>query len=225
MDRKDEVKKKIDVAMRLYEDEDMIYIGNLGKISALKEVNYLTNKLQIDMKATRTFDRIVKRPYRDNPFSYIIQLIQKIINLVLKNDKNIRYRKSEKEKILSDIETLLRSKSDINDFSAELNRLLGEKEIFNLSTFTEKACVDYSYLNKLINRKLPNKAVVSREFTLKLCLALELDLNESNDFISRAGYVICGQNKRDVVISVCLQYHAGVIDTNLILDELGLKIL
>jgi len=223
MDKKKEVKKKIDIVMKLYEDEDIIYTGNLDKISTLQEASYLTNVLQFDMEATRSFEKIVDRMNWYNPLSYIMRLIQKIINVVSKKGKHIRHRKTEKEKILTDIETLLRSKSDINDFSTELNKLLGEKEVDNLSAFADKACVDYSYLNKIINRKLPDKTVVSRDFTIKLCLALELDLNESNDLISRAGYVICGQNKRDIVVSVCLQYRTGVMETNLILDELELK--
>lgn len=224
MNKKETVEREINFKTKLFQDEDIIYTGDLKTISALQNANYLTEIFEYDTEAINVFENVLKSVPLFTPFVSLMKLIKKIIGVVSKKSNYKRNKDEQKKKVLSEIEKLLLNNSDISSFTSELNVISGKKGI-SLTSLADKACVDYSYLNKFINNKLPIGAVVSRDFTLKLCLALELNLHETNELITKAGYIICGQNERDIVISVCIENLVGLMTTNEILYDKGLRTL
>lgn len=223
MHKKDDVKKKIEIFTKLYEGHGIIYACNLDHIPSLKESKHLTSPLNQDLISVLYIENYINE-HKYSPLYLIMKLVQKIIVVVSNIGKSQKEIKLNKDKLISDIESMLQSKADEFDFIKELNKIIYTKN-YSIAELAKRANADYKYLNELVNRKKPKDAIIGRDFVLKLCLALELKLDETNYLISLLGYIICGRNPRDIIISVCIESQAGLQETNLILYEKGFKLL
>ncbi len=227
MQKRDEINRKVDIATSLYEKQDVFYVGDtnncLSIISKRNSVNKSVKLLSEDMQLTTTWTTLYKSAFT-KPIFFLIKLMEYIVRKSKKVDDRIEHRR-DKEKILEEIDEALKVDANILDVVQKLNQIIFEKDL-KLVEVADRSDIDYSYLNKFLNKKFDNNnKTITKSFLLRLCLALELDLNDTNDLICRAGYFLCGQDKRDIVISICIDNKAGLILTNQILDEKGFKIL
>ncbi|HZG85611.1 hypothetical protein [Paenibacillus sp.] len=130
----------------------------------------------------------------------------------------------DKHAMVYKIQEMLREEATHASFAQELNRIAFAK-VSTVKELSERSNIEYSYLNKLLNNKLRPNATISRDLTIKLCLALELDLLEANELMSRAGYILCGNTERDRLLSLCVQEKTGVMTANEILEARQLPLL
>jgi transcriptional regulator with XRE-family HTH domain len=66
----------------------------------------------------------------------------------------------------------------------------------------------------------------SRDTAIALSIALKLDLEDTIDFLSRAGYTLSHSNKKDVVIEYFIrEKHYNIFDINEVLHRLGQPII
>lgn len=107
------------------------------------------------------------------------------------------------------------------DFAYLLNKNIPSD--MKLRDLSDKAQVDYSYLNKIVNKKIPDDLQISKDVVIKLCLSLKLGLITSKKMLFKAGYSLSNSIKRDLVLRNCISKKLSVIDTNLELDKHKLK--
>jgi hypothetical protein len=103
-----------------------------------------------------------------------------------------------------------------------LLRLIDEKSLTDAEVY-KRANLDRKFFSKIRCNPYykPKKKNV-----IALALALELDNKTSKTFIKKAGYILTGANKFDVVIRYCLEN--GIYDlykVNLMLEGRGLDTL
>jgi hypothetical protein len=235
-----DVEKKILALDHELEERNIVLVPDLTQIQVFKEnpksiqeyIPYIQNSIDYTMDLASALKKFLF-----SPFLFISDLIRKN-NFIKKTSKDtietdnysnaltttsIKKIKSNDE-IFSSILTMVEDNADTETF-AERVKTLSFQKYNTTKEFSEKANIDYSHLNKLINGKLRENAVISRDLAVKICLALELDLLESNELLSLAGYILCGNTSRDRVLSLCVMHKVGVITTNIILDKRRLPIL
>ncbi|OLS36218.1 hypothetical protein [Bacillus sp. MRMR6] len=236
-----DVEKEILALDHELEERNIVLMPDLTQIQVFKEnptsiqefIPYIQNSIDYTMDLASALKKFLY-----SPFLFFTDLIRKN-NLVKKTSKNtietdnnysssltrtsVKKIKSNDE-IFSSILTMVEDNADTETF-AERVKALSFHKYNTTKEFSAKANIDYSHLNKLINGKLRENAVISRDLAIKICLALELDLLESNELLSLAGYILCGNTSRDRVLSLCVMHKVGVITTNMILDKRGLPIL
>jgi len=116
--------------------------------------------------------------------------------------------------VMSDaIPDFLKIKGDT--FQERLFKLIDEKGMTDVQVYS-KADIDRKLFSKIRSNKdyKPKKNTV-----LLLCLAMELDMNETNDLLRRAGYALTDGNIGDRIISYCIEnnnYDIGEIDAYLL---------
>ena len=88
------------------------------------------------------------------------------------------------------------------------------------------------YKTAQIDRRLFSKIMSNREYkpakdtVIALALALKLSLEETNDLLSRAGYILSHSNKKDVIIEYFLRERIYKLnDINEVLFNLDQKII
>ncbi|MBQ0060046.1 MAG: macro domain-containing protein [Lachnospiraceae bacterium] len=83
---------------------------------------------------------------------------------------------------------------DLPTLSEYLQQLINKRGLTNVETYT-RANMDKKYFSKLINGKVhPTKLKL-----LTLCIALELNLDETIDFLAMAGYALTPLSKTDLI--------------------------
>lgn len=130
------------------------------------------------------------------------------------------------KKIILDLEQILKENEETLSFIDELKVHVNlALQSISLKKLSDNVQIDYSYLNKLLNNKLPDNTVISRDLIVKFGLALQLDFIETNKLLAKSGYILCGQNVRDIILGLCLDHRVGIIDTNILLEQRGLRML
>jgi hypothetical protein len=235
-----DVEKKILALDRSLEERNIVLVPDLTQIQVFKEnpktLQEYIPYIQSSIDYTRDLTGALRK-FLYSPFLFITELVRKIKfikttseNIIeMENKSNLLTSTSIKtiksnDEIFSSILTMVEDNADTETFAQRVKNLSFQK-YKTTKDFSQSANIDYSHLNKLINGKLRENAVISRDLAVKICLALELDLLESNELLSLAGYILCGNTTRDRVLSLCVMHKVGVMTTNILLDKRGLPIL
>ncbi|MEH7123715.1 hypothetical protein V7127_10705 [Bacillus sp. JJ1773] len=235
-----DVEKKILALDQSLEERNIVLVPDLTQIQVFKEnpksLQEYIPYIQSSIDYTTDLASALKK-FLYSPFLFITELVRKI-NFIKKTPGNViemdnyptpfsltsvKTIKSNDE-IFNSILTMVEDNADSETFAQRVKTLSFQK-YKTTKEFSESANVDYSHLNKLINGKLRENAVISRDLAIKICLALELDLLDCNELLSLAGYILCGNTRRDRVLSLCVMHKVGVTTANIILEKRGLPIL
>ena len=107
-------------------------------------------------------------------------------------------------------------------FTKTLLDLIQKKELKN-STVYKKANISKQHFSKLINDP---DAKPSKQTAIALALALELDLNGTQDLIGRAGYTLSNSSTFDLIIRYFIeQRQYNVVEINIALYEFDQSLL
>lgn len=168
------INKNIDIVNELVIREDILYLSDVSNLPTLKEDKRLTEIISRDIATSmeiRSFLYIVKSI---PGVSYVV----KMFYCLKKIKENSRLKESkymvEKGKVIAEIESVLRGNLNENDFIQGLNKTISESG-YTQSQLANKAPIDYTYLNKILNRKLPPGSTVSRDIIIKIALAFGID--------------------------------------------------
>ena len=105
-------------------------------------------------------------------------------------------------------------------FCEKLRQILSQKRMASTDVY-KAANVEKSLFSKIYNNKdyKPNK-----DTAVSIALGLELTLEEAEDLLGRAGYMLSHSDVRDIVLECCFRKKIyNVIEVNIILDKLGYK--
>ena len=107
-------------------------------------------------------------------------------------------------------------------FTETLLALIRKKGLKNSQVY-KKANISKQHFSKIIND--PN-AKPSKQTTIALALALELDLDETKDLISRAGFALTNSSTFDLIIRYFIEHKQfNVIEINIALYEFDQSLL
>ena len=127
---------------------------------------------------------------------------------------------SKKEFSESDESKLEERIKHISDtFSEYLMYIIKEKGLVNSDVY-KKAIVDKKVFSKIKNNinYHPQKSTV-----LQLCIGLELNLDETEDLLARAGYALSPSDKTDIIFSYFIENEIyDMIEIDIQLEEHGL---
>lgn len=104
-------------------------------------------------------------------------------------------------------------------FSEYLMYIIKEKGLVNSDVY-KKAIVDKKVFSKIENNinYHPQKSTV-----LQLCIGLELNLDETEDLLARAGYALSPSDKTDIIFSYFIENEIyDMIEIDIQLEEHGL---
>lgn len=236
-----DVEKKILALDRALEERSIILVPDLTQIQVFKDnpktlqeyIPYIQSSIDYTRDLTGAFKKFLY-----SPFLFISEIIRKIQFRKTTSSENVidigkvsntspsNFVKSIKsdDEVFTSILTMVEEHANTETFSQRV-KVLSFQKFKTTKDFSELASIDYSHLNKLLNGKLRDNAVISRDLTIKICLALELDLLEANELLSLAGYILCGNTSRDRVLSLCVMQKTGVTTANIILEKRGLPLL
>jgi transcriptional regulator with XRE-family HTH domain len=189
--------------------------------------------------------------YRENLKDYIFDLyyeekyedLRSEIEIVrsLKADSDMKLKEINREnvKLSSHVESEVGEK-DLKDIARELEKIVENRK--DLETFeylirrhyvksnmsqvklANEANVEYTTLNKILNNRRDVDSI-SKDYIIKLCLGLNLNIRESQELLMSAGYVLLGINERELFIRAAIQEGLSITDTNLVLDINNMKLL
>ena len=189
--------------------------------------------------------------YRENLKEYILDLyyreryedlrseIEIVKSLNIDSKKKLKEIKEEnirlssyveadvEEKDLRDIarelEKIVENSKDIEDFEYLLRRHYVKSNMSQVN-LANRANVEYTTLNKILNNRRDVESI-SKDYIIKLCLGLNLNMRESQELLMSAGYVLLGISERELFIRAAIQEGLNITDTNLVLDMNGMKLL
>ncbi len=189
--------------------------------------------------------------YRESLKEYILDLyyeekyddlrseIEVVKSLNATRDMKLKEIKEENSQLSSKLEFKTEEK-DLRDIARELEKIVGNKkdmESFeyllrrhyvksNMSqvNLANRANVEYTTLNKILNNKREVENI-SKDYIIKLCLGLNLNMRESQELLMSAGYVLLGISERELFIRAAIQEGLNITDANLVLDMNGMKLL
>lgn len=220
-DSEKELKEKIEASEKLLNEQGIWTVPDLqDTLDSLKDpaADKLKSVLKDDIRVSEELKKMGKFVSQlFSPITYIWKMFKS--ELAAPTVKT-----AEKEQALSELLKKLSEQASLQSFVAELNKYLNPYLAeHSLRQLSEEAMIDYSYLNKLYNNKLPQHREVGRDLILKLALVLKLSSKDANELLKKAGYFLAGENTRDLIIGHCLDHKAGLDDTNTYLYEKGQK--
>lgn len=221
-----ELRGKISVSEKLLNEQGIWTVPDLEEnLNSLK--NPAADKLISVLKDDITVSEKVKGI--KNFVLFLLAPITYIMKLLSWDDSKTaapKEKTTEKEQALSELLKNLSEQASLQSFTLELNKYLNPYLVgHSLKQLSEKAMIDYSYLNKLHNNKLPKDREIGRDLIFKLALVLRLSWNDTNGLLIKAGYFLAGECTRDLIIGYCLEYKVGLDTTNNYLFDHGQKLL
>ena len=126
--------------------------------------------------------------------------------------------KNEKQITPIDVDAFIRTSKDKLNFQNTLMQLIADRKLDNATVY-KKACIDKKFFSKIISNKdyVPKKHTV-----MALGLALELPLEEYEDFLASAGYAFMLSSKFDMIVKFCVINHIyNLINVDVILYDHG----
>ena len=103
-------------------------------------------------------------------------------------------------------------------FSESLFRWIVKKDLTNPEVY-KKANMDRKLFSKILNNKDYKPSKIN---AIALAIALELNLDETKDFIGRAGYALTHSSKFDIIVEwFILQGNYDIFEINMTLFEFG----
>lgn len=170
----------------LLENEMMVYLIVFDKSAVeISEKLYTSIEKYIDDKYVDR--RVENREYRllneEADIDYIVS--EAVIVKPLKGNKKL-------EDIVSQLE---------ETFSEMLLRLIDEKEMTDVEAY-KKANIDRKLFSKIRTDKYykPRKATA-----LALCIALELNVDQTKDLLGRAGYALSRSSRFDIIVEYFIE--------------------
>lgn len=136
-------------------------------------------------------------------------------NLCLNHSKDISIY-LERDELTSVIDRELKSMRNIPEVVNEIRKQIAFRSDLSQREICARAAIDEAYLSKLLNGKYDK---FTKDKLIRLCLALDLNLKDTNNILSKAGYILIGNNKRDVIISICVDSKQGLVMTNELLYQ------
>jgi len=193
---------------------------------------------------------IVKK-YKENLEEYILDLyyeekyedlrseIEIVNSLQSKKEMKLKEIKEENIRLSEQVEVEVKDK-DLRDMASELQKIVEKRKDMEGFEYllrrhyvksnksqvdlANRANVDYTILNEILNNKRELKTI-SKDYIIKLCLGLNLNIRESQELLMSAGYVLLGVSERELFIRAAIQEELNITDTNLVLDMNGMKLL
>lgn len=107
---------------------------------------------------------------------------------------------------------------DKNKAIVYLNNIINSKNLTNAS-IVNKSFIDGGSLNRILN----NKSQITKDIAIKLCFGLDLNYQESIDFLLRFGYILSILSRRDCLIRYGLEHCLTLDEIDYILEELNEK--
>lgn len=171
------------------------------------------------------------------------ELIEDIKNYIEENYSDIRFSSVifllPDENMVSDEDTMLEycgaasideSIKDIEkefDFIDEgfVNTLL---KYIDESGMTDAECYNKAQINRSHFWKMKNDPNyhIRKNAVISLILALELDMDQANELLMKAGYALSNSSKMDLIIKYCIDHKIyDLIDVNQILFEFDQELL
>lgn len=103
----------------------------------------------------------------------------------------------------------------------EKMRQLMQKYGMKSADVYKAANVDKTLFSRIYNNK---NYKPSKDTAVSIALGLKLSLEETEDFIRRAGHTLTHSDRRDIVLECCFKKKIyNVVEVNIILDQLGYK--
>jgi DNA-binding phage protein len=104
------------------------------------------------------------------------------------------------------LEYVQRELMKAENFKVFLWSLMRERGIASNAVVYNKALIDRRHFHKLIN----DKVVPKKETVLAIAIALELDLNQTQQLLETVGYTFTPSSRRDLIIKFFI--HKGICD-------------
>jgi hypothetical protein len=108
------------------------------------------------------------------------------------------------------------TRCDKEAFTALLRVYMADKDITAPELYNA-ALVEKSYFYQILR----GDHVPSRDAAIRIILALYLDIEEATKLMNTLGYSFFGKNRRDIIITACIEHGAGLYITELLLNKYG----
>lgn len=119
-----------------------------------------------------------------------------------------------------DVDAFIKQSGGSLNFQNTLQQLIADRKLENATVY-KKACIDKKFFSKIISNKdyVPKKQTV-----MALGLALELPLEEFENFLASAGYAFMPSSKFDLIVKYCVMNQIfNLVEVDIILDSHGLN--
>jgi len=125
--------------------------------------------------------------------------------------------------IAVELEKIVENKKDMEGFEYLLRRHYVKSNMSQVE-LANKSSVEHTTLNKILNNRR-DVETISKDYIIKLCLGLRLNMSECQELLMSAGYVLLGISERELFIRAAIEEKLNITETNLVLDYNGMKLL
>jgi len=125
--------------------------------------------------------------------------------------------------IAVELEKIVENKKDMEGFEYLLRRHYVKSNMSQVE-LANKSSVELTTLNKILNNRR-DVETISKDYIIKLCLGLRLNMSECQELLMSAGYVLLGISERELLIRAAIEEKLNITETNLVLDYNGMKLL
>jgi|GEM_PF-5953006 len=125
--------------------------------------------------------------------------------------------------IAVELEKIVENKKDMEGFEYLLRRHYVKSNMSQVE-LANKSSVEHTTLNKILNNRR-DVETISKDYIIKLCLGLRLNMRECQELLMSAGYVLLGISERELFIRAAIEEKLNITETNLVLDYNGMKLL